>query len=101
MKYFPILEELVSSDSGIFLLMGLVLSAVVGVNWKSIRKNRIGITVSVLIYAACEALSNFCSQYWTGLLLLFVGTVALGTFAGFLIGAIVCRVRNKALMPSL
>lgn len=39
MKYLPILEELFSSDSIIFMLIGLILAVSIGVKMKDAKKN--------------------------------------------------------------
>lgn len=42
-----------------------------------------------MVYAICEVLSNFYTNYMLEIALLFAGTLALGAFIGFLIGSIV------------
>ena len=58
MKYLPILDELFSSDSIIFLLIGLVIAFVIGFGLKSVKKIAIGIIASIIVYALCELISN-------------------------------------------
>lgn len=38
MKYFPILDELFTSNSIIFLLIGLAVSIMIGVRMKNVKK---------------------------------------------------------------
>lgn len=83
MKYLPILQELFESDSVIFLLIGLVVSAIVGIKLRDTNKRIDCAGTALLIYAICEVLSNLTNGYFAGILLLFLGTVALGGFIGF------------------
>ena len=57
MRYFPILDELFSSDSIIFMFIGLVIASIIGVKIKSTRKNLIGIIGSLIVYVICEVVS--------------------------------------------
>lgn len=95
MKYLPILEELFSSDSIIFMLIGLILAVFIGVKMKDAKRNGIGIIVSLFLYAACEVISNIHTTFMAELLLLFIGTIAIGCFAGFGIGLIFSKVILK------
>lgn len=95
MKYLPILEELFSSDSICFLIIGLVLAAFVGVRMKDTKKKRIGIIVSFVVYVICEVMSNIHMTFMTDLLLLFAGTIALGCLIGFGISLLVSEERTK------
>lgn len=91
MRFFPILEELFSSDSVLFMVIGLLIAVFIGLKGKAMRKSIIGLLAGFLIYAFCELLSNFHTNYMLELLLLFVGTAALGAVVGFLIGIIVLK----------
>ena len=95
MKYLPILDELFASDSVIFLLIGFVVSLIVGIGLKTTKKNLIGLGASVVLYALCEVLSNIRSNFLIEILLLFVGTFAIGGIVGFLIGTIVSLIRKS------
>ena len=94
MKYFPILDELFSSDSIIFLLIGLALAVFFAVKMRDTKKILIGIIVSLIVHASCEAVSNIHTTFLAELLLLLVGTIAIGCFLGFGIGWIVSKVRK-------
>ena len=85
MRHFPILDELFSSDSVVFLIVGLVIAMLIGVKMKETKKRLLGLAASVLLYAACESISNFHTTYLLELILLVVGTSALGSMLGFLI----------------
>lgn len=85
MGYLPILDELLSSDSILFLLAGLAIGLLAGAKWKGAKKNGIGAAASFALYAVCEALSNIKANSLAELALLFLGTAALGSFAGFFI----------------
>lgn len=94
MRYFPILDELFSSDSVIFMFIGLVISIVIGIKMKNIRKSAIGMAVCLVIYGVCEVASQIRMNYLVEIIALFVGTIAIGGFIGFLIGIIVTKVRK-------
>ena len=82
MRYLPILEELCSSDS-------VIVALVISVKFCDTKRNLIGLIGSFVVYAICEVLSNFYTNYMLEIALLFAGTLALGAFIGFLIGSIV------------
>lgn len=89
MKYFPIFDELFSSDSVIFLLIGLALALVIGLTARSEKVRRVGIAASLAVYVACELLSNLRAVYMTKLAFLLIGTTAIGCCIGFLIAHLV------------
>lgn len=94
MRYLPILDELFSSDTVIFMLIGLVIAIPIGLKMKSTKKNLIGIMGSFIVYVICEVILNVHTNYMMEIVLLFVGTIAIGCFVGFLIGHIVSKVRK-------
>ncbi len=94
MKYLPILDELFSSDSVIFLLIGLAIATVIGIKMKKTRKNIIGVAVCLVVYGACEIVSQIRLNYLVAFIALFVGTIAIGGFIGFSIGLIVSKFRR-------
>lgn len=96
MKYLPIINELFSSDSIIFMLIGVFLAVFIGMKMKDAKKNLIGIIASLIIYAICEVISNIHTTFMIELLLLFVGTIAIGGFVGFLIFGAVSKIRMKS-----
>ena len=91
MRYLPILEELCSSDSVLFMVAGVIVAL-------DTKSNLLGLIGSFVVYAICEVLSNFYTNYMLEIALLFVGTLALGAFIGFLIGLIVTIVSGKGLL---
>lgn len=91
MKFLPILDELFASDSIIFLLIGLACAILMGIKTK---KHLVGALISLLVYIICEIISNFHTGYLTEILLLFVGTTALGGFVGFIVFLIVFKIKN-------
>ena len=93
MMFLPILGELFSSDSIIFMVIGLIAAIVISLKMKDKRKILIGLILSVIVYACCEILSNFHTNYMMELLLLFIGTAAIGSFIEFFISAIVGKVK--------
>ena len=95
MKYLPILGELFSSDSAIFMLIGLVIATIIGIKMKNARKNIIGVAICLVTYVICEIVSNIIGMnYLVEIIALFVGTIAIGGFIGFIIGLIVSKVRK-------
>ena len=95
MRYLPILGELFSSDSAIFMLIGLVIATIIGIKMKNVRKNTIGVAICLITYVVCEIISQVVGMnYLVEIIALFVGTIAIGGFIGFLIGLIVSKVRK-------
>ena len=95
MRYLPILGELFSSDSAIFMLIGLVIATIIGIKMKNTRKNTIGLEICLVTYVICEIVSNIIGMnYLVEIIALFVGTIAIGGFIGFIIGLIVSKVRK-------
>ena len=94
MRYLPIMGELLSSDSIIFILIGLVVATIIGIVMKSTKKNIVGLGISFAIYVISEIISNIRSSYLLEIILLFVGTLAIGGIIGFLIGFIVSKIRK-------
>lgn len=92
MRYFPILDELFASDTIIFLLIGLVITFLLGF-FRSKKPVR-GIIVSAVIYVLCELLSNLVHSYMLEFIFLFTGTFALGSALGFVIVCVLSRVRK-------
>lgn len=95
MKYLPIFQELFESDSIIFLLIGFILALFVGIKMKNQRQIVISLLSCLALYVVCELVSNIRTNYMVELILLFVGTLAIGGIPGFLISMIVMRVRKK------
>ncbi len=95
MKYLNIIDELFSSDSGIFLLIGLLIALIIGLKITSAKKAIIGLVSSFLIYAFCEVILNIYQTYLLAFIMLFVGTIALGCLIGFLIALLAAKIRKK------
>ena len=95
MRYLPILGELFSSDSAIFMIIGLVIATIIGIKVKNTRKNIIGVAICLITYIICEIVSQVVGMnYLVEIIALFVGTIAIGGFIGFIIGLIVSKVRK-------
>lgn len=92
MKYLPIFQELFESDSIAFMLIGLILAVFIGIKMSNIRQTIISLILSFALYAVCEFVSNIHTNYMIELILLFVGTIAIGGIIGFLISTIVVKV---------
>ena len=63
MKYLPIIRELFASDSMIFMLIGLVFAAFVGIKMNDTRKSILCLVSSFVLYAVCELVSNLHTNY--------------------------------------
>ena len=85
MKYLPVLQELFESDTIIFLLAGIIISVVICLWLKSLKKYIKGVSVSVITYVICEMVSNIHTNFLLEIILLFTGTFALGCGIGFLV----------------
>lgn len=95
MRYLPILQELFEADTVIFLIMGLAIAAVIGLWLKKPKKLGTGAGISALVYVICEAMSNIRSNFMIELILLFFGTVAIGSFLGFIVSFVILLLRNR------
>lgn len=73
MRYLPILEELCSSDSVLFMVVGIIVALVISVKFCDTKRNLIGLIGSFVVYAICEVLTNFYTNYMLEIALLFVG----------------------------
>lgn len=94
MKYLPIMDELFSSDSIIFLLIGLVVAFIIGLKLKAAKRITVGLVASLIVYALCEVVSNIPATFLIDILALFIGTVAIGCSIGFLIALIVSKIKK-------
>lgn len=88
MKYLPIFQELFESDSIVFMLIGLILAVFIGVKMNNTKQTIISLVSSFVLYAVCELVSNIHTNYMIELILIFVGTIAIGGIMGFLISTI-------------
>ena len=95
MRYLPIFGELFSSDSVIFMLIGLAIAVIIGIKINNIKKNIIGVAICLVAYVVCEIISQVEMNYLVEIITLFFGTIAIGGFIGFLIGLIVNKVGKK------
>ena len=89
MRYLPILDELFSSDTIIFLVIGMALALFLGLRMKNKKKAVIGFGIFFVIYAVCEAVSNIHTNFFLEIILLFAGTVGFGGAIGFLVSLII------------
>ena len=69
MRYLPIMGELLSSDSFIFMLIGLVVAAIIGIVIKNTKKNIVGLGMCFAIYVISEIISNIRSSYLVEIIL--------------------------------
>lgn len=96
MRYLPIFGELFESDSIIFMLIGLILTVIIGIIMNDIMKGKIGLIISFVLYAGCELAINITTTNWVvQFILLFAGTIAIGGIIGFLISIIVVKKRKR------
>lgn len=80
----PILNELFSSDSIAFMIIGLAMSFVIGIKVKK-KIKLYGLFINFGVYVICEVTSQFPITYLVVFITLFVGTIAIGGTLGFLI----------------
>jgi NhaP-type Na+/H+ or K+/H+ antiporter len=95
MKYLPILEELFESDTVIFLIVGIVIAVIMGLFLKKQRDLMFALITSVVVYAICELISNIHTNFMMEIILVFVGTAALGCCIGFLVSMLVRMLRRE------
>lgn len=95
MKYVPILQELLESDTYILLLIGIIISVIVGLRLKGRKRLGLALLGSAVAYVGCECLSRFHTNFMLELILLFVGTAALGCCIGFAVCLVIGAIRRK------
>ena len=98
MKYLPILQELFESDTIIFLVMGVMSAAMVcrqSGRLAGLKKCITGMLASILIYAICELASNIHTNFLSEIVLLFIGTFAIGCGIGFLACIFIGLLKNS------
>ncbi|MFG6383783.1 MAG: hypothetical protein K1V96_05980 [Lachnospiraceae bacterium] len=93
MKYLPIFQELFTSNSSIIMLTGLAFSIFIGIKMNDTRKNIISLISSFVLYIFCELISNIHTNYMMEVILLFVGTIAIGGIIGFLISIAAMKIK--------
>lgn len=94
MKFLPILDELFSSDSIIFMIIGLIVAVVISLKIENMRKCLSGVAAGFIVYVVCEVISNIRTNNVIEMALLFVGTVAIGLFVVFLIGTVIRKIKR-------
>jgi hypothetical protein len=95
MKYLSIFQELFSSDTVIFLIIGIVIAVIIGLSLKKQKNLMFALIISVVIYAICELIENIHTNFLIEIILVFVGAVALGCFIGFLISLLIRKLRIR------
>lgn len=95
MKYLPVLQELFESDSLFFLLIGLIASIIIGLKIKESRKKVVCIFASFILYCICEGVSNIRTNNMIEILLLFIGTISIGTLLGFIVIFLIFKLKNR------
>ena len=95
-----ILGELFESDLVIFLLIGFVVSAIIGLLVMRKKSLIISAITSVAVYALCEIMLSTKLVYafsgmFMQLISMFFGTTAIGTALGFLICFVIKLIREK------
>lgn len=85
MKYLPIFQELFESDSFIFMIFGIVMGVFAGLRLMKRQKLVPAALISAIIYGVCEILSNIHTTFLLELILMFIGTMAIGCCIGFLL----------------
>jgi chromate transport protein ChrA len=95
MQFLPILQELFESDTVRILIVGVVIAVLLGLFWKEQKRITAALIVSAVVYAACELLSNLRSNFLIEIVLVFVGTAALGCCIGFLASLLFSILRKR------
>lgn len=95
MKYLPILDELFSSNSIIFLPIGVIIAVAIGLMLKSYKKITFGMIISIVVYALCEVFLNISESFLSEFIALFIGTIGIGGFIGFLIASVVLKIKKR------
>ena len=95
MKFLPILQELFESDTIFLLIIVIAIALIIGLRLKDYKKCRIGISISIVIYCICELLSNFHTNFMFEIILLFVGTVAIGCCIGLIVCPLIKLLRKR------
>lgn len=85
MRYLPILAELFDSDSVFFLMIGFVAAVIIGAAAKKRKVAVFALIASAVVYGLCELFMNLGITFLSQLLLLIVGTAAIGCIIGNLI----------------
>lgn len=96
MRYLPILDELFHSNSFWLLLLGLAVSLAAGARIKRARSFGIAAMCSAAVYLLCEVLSNLRTNFLLEILLVFIGTAAIGSALGFLTRLIAAMISSKS-----
>jgi FtsH-binding integral membrane protein len=94
MKYIPILQELFESDTVIFLIVGIIIAVIMGLFLKKQKNLKVALITFVVVYAICELLSNMHTNFMLEIILVFVGTVALGCCIVFLVSLLIGMLRR-------
>jgi ABC-type transport system involved in cytochrome c biogenesis permease component len=94
MKYLPILQELFTSDTVKFLIVGIVIAVAIGLFLKKQKHFVISLIASIVVYAVCELISNIHTNFLVEIILVFVGTAALGCVIGFLVSLLIRMLRS-------
>jgi hypothetical protein len=88
-KYVPILQELFESNTVILLIFGIVIAAIMCLYLKKKRSLEFALITSIVVYVVCELMSNIRTNFMIEIILLFVGTIALGCCIVFLISLLI------------
>lgn len=95
MNYLPILQELSESDTIIILLIGLVVSLLLGFRTSDNKKIMVWMIASIIVYAVCEAVSNIRTNFLLEIILVLLGTVAIGSFIGAVVRLIIVKIKKS------
>lgn len=95
MKYLPILQELFESDTIVFLVIGMLIAIAIELRLKNPKKYIFGIVISAATYLICESVSNIHTNFMLEIILLFVGTVAIGCCTGMIICFLIQLFANR------
>lgn len=85
MNNLSILQELFESDTVIFMIIGMVIAIMIGLQMKRQRMHVFAIIISIVVYAFCEFVSNLYANFSLAFILLLIGTISIGCCIGFVI----------------
>ena len=90
-----ILNMLLSGGSAAILPIGLAIGIISGINIKDGKARRAGLIASFAIYVICELLVACVRYRPVGIFAVYIGTIAIGAFLGFIVIAFVNKLNKK------
>lgn len=95
MKYLPIMQELLGSDTVVIFCIGAVAALILGLIMDNRDSRAYAVSCSLGLYLLSELLSNIRLSFLPEIALVFVGTIALGAFIGFAVSFIIKAITKR------